>query len=196
MDESHDARPFPPLETQYPAHLLGGIPGAAIASRATRAAPSDLRSGHRPLHGTRLSAMPHQLAAGSPLDTSGSRMAVSQSGSVRSLSATVWAGRRGILTGYLTQAASTPPITVVLLEDLLWGDLQPADRTELLERFLASPPPPKGPVLPRVPCSATRRPTPSRLPDSAASKRVLHTYLTFWNGLQPRPVPALYIDVF
>src|SRR5690242_11382805 len=44
--------------------------------------------------------------------------------------------RRGILTGYLVEAASTPPRTVVLLEDLLWGDLELAEQTELLERFL------------------------------------------------------------
>jgi hypothetical protein len=103
-------------------------------------------------------------------------------------------GRRGILTGYLTQAASTPPTTVVLLEDLLWGDLQPAERTELLERFLrvaigqgarvAS-----CPMLGYSPvdtlAAARFRP----------SKRVLHTYLTFWNGLKPTPVPALYLDI-
>jgi hypothetical protein len=26
--------------------------------------------------------------------------------------------------------------------------------------------------------------------------RVLHMYLTLWNGLEPRPIPELYIDVF
>jgi len=102
--------------------------------------------------------------------------------------------RRGILTGYMTQVASTPPVTVVLLEDLLWGDLEPTERTELLERFL------------RVAASQGARTAScpvlgySSLDILAASRfrrsrRVLHTYLTFWNGFQPRPLDALYIDV-
>jgi hypothetical protein len=104
-------------------------------------------------------------------------------------------GRRGVLTGYLAQAASTPPVTVVLLEDLLWGDLEPAECNELLEKFLRA--------------AATQGARTASCPilgysslDTLASarfrrsKRVLHTYLTLWNGLQPRPVTALYIDVF
>jgi len=103
-------------------------------------------------------------------------------------------GRCGILTGYLTQAASTPPTTVVLLEDLLWGDLEPAERTELLERFLRAAAT-RGarvascPILGYSPLDtlATARFRPS--------KRVLHAYLTLWNGFQPAPVTALYMDV-
>lgn len=41
-------------------------------------------------------------------------------------------GRRGVLGGYLTEVASTPPVTTVVLEDLLWGDLEPGERTELV----------------------------------------------------------------
>jgi hypothetical protein len=104
-------------------------------------------------------------------------------------------GRRGILTGYLIQAASTPPTTVVLLDDILWGDLEPEERRGLLERFLriASGQGARTascPVLGYLPldtfeCARFRR-----------SKRMLHTYLTFWNGLQPHPVSAIYMDVF
>jgi hypothetical protein len=103
--------------------------------------------------------------------------------------------RRGVLTGYLIQAASTPPVTVVLLEDLLWGDLEPAERTELLERFLraAAAQGARTASCPMLNYSPIDTLTTARF---RRSKRVLHTYLTFWNGLQPRPVPALYIDVF
>jgi hypothetical protein len=103
-------------------------------------------------------------------------------------------GRRGILTGYLIQAASIPPTTVVLLEDLLWGDLEPLERTNLLELFLrtaasrgartASCPMLGYSPLDTLEAARFRR-----------SKRVLHTYLTLWNGLQPRPVSAIYMDV-
>jgi hypothetical protein len=103
-------------------------------------------------------------------------------------------GRRGVLTGYLTKAASTPPTTVVLLEDLLWGDLEPAERTELLERFLRAAATQGARVAscPMLGYSSVDALTAARF---RRSKRVLHTYLTFWNGLQPASVPALYIDV-
>lgn len=104
-------------------------------------------------------------------------------------------GRRGILTGYLTQVASTPPTSVVLLEDLLWGDLEPAERTELLERFLRAAAAQGARVAscPILGYSPVDTLTAARF---RHSKRVLHTYLTLWNGLQPALVPALYIDVF
>jgi hypothetical protein len=103
-------------------------------------------------------------------------------------------GRRGLLTGYFTQVASTPPTTVVLLEDLLWGDLEPAERTELAEKFLcaAATQGARTASCPVLGYASLESLTAARF---RRSKRVLHTYLTFWNGFQPRPVPALYIDV-
>jgi len=103
-------------------------------------------------------------------------------------------GRRGILTGYLMQAASAPPTTVVLLGDLFWGDLEPAERTELLERFLRAAAG-KGARFASCPVLGYASLDPVTTAGFRRSKRVIHTYLTFWNGLQPRPVPALYIDV-
>lgn len=104
-------------------------------------------------------------------------------------------GRRGVLTGYLTQAASTPPTNVVLLEDLLWGDLEPAGRTELLARFLRAAAA-QGASTASCPLLGYSSSDTLAAAGFRPSKRVLHTYLTFWNGFQPRPVPGLYIDVF
>jgi hypothetical protein len=103
-------------------------------------------------------------------------------------------GRHGVLTGYLTQAPSTPPVTVVLLEDLLWGDLEQAERAELLERFLRAA---ASQGARTASCSVLGYSSLDTLTAARfrRTKRVLHTYLTFWNGLQPRLVPALYIDV-
>jgi hypothetical protein len=103
-------------------------------------------------------------------------------------------GRRGMLTGYLMQAASAPPTTVVLLGDLLWGDLEPAERTELLERFLRAAAG-QGARFASCPVLGYASLDPLTVAGFRRSKRVIHTYLTFWNGLQPQPVPALYIDV-
>jgi hypothetical protein len=104
-------------------------------------------------------------------------------------------GRRGILTGYLTQAASTPPTTVLLLEDLLWGDLEPAERTGLLDRLLraAAAQGARTASCPVLGYSSLDTLAAARF---RRSRRVLHAYLTFWNGVQPRPIPALYVDVF
>jgi hypothetical protein len=102
-------------------------------------------------------------------------------------------GRRGILTGYLTKAA-TSSTTVVLIEDLLWGDLEPAEQTELLERFLRTAAT-QGARVASCPMLGYSSLDTLAVARFRRSKRVLHTYLTFWNGLQPAPVPALYIDV-
>ena len=102
--------------------------------------------------------------------------------------------RRGILTGSITQVASIPPTTVVLLEDLLWGDLKPAEQAELLERFLrvAATQGARIASCPILGYSPVDTLTTARF---RPSKRVLNAYLTFWNGLKPAPVPALYIDI-
>jgi hypothetical protein len=103
-------------------------------------------------------------------------------------------GRRGMLTGYLMQAASAPPTTVVLLGDLFWGDLEPAERTELLERFLRAAAS-QGARFASCPVLGYASLDPLTVAGFRRSRRVIHTYLTFWNGLQPQPVPALYTDV-
>lgn len=103
-------------------------------------------------------------------------------------------GRRGIMTGYLVQVASTPSTTVVLLEDLLWGDLEPLQRIELVERFIrvaAS----QGARVASCPVLGYAQVDTLKTARFRASKRVLQTYLTFWNGFQPAPVPAIYMDV-
>jgi len=104
-------------------------------------------------------------------------------------------GRSGVLTGYLAQAASTPPTTVVLLEDLLWGNLHPAERGELLQRFLRAAAA-QGASTASCPMLGYSSLETLESAGFRRSKRVLHTYLSLWNGLEPRPVQSLYIDVF
>jgi hypothetical protein len=103
-------------------------------------------------------------------------------------------GRRGVLTGYLTQIASTPPVTAVVLEDLLWGNLESVERIELLTKFLktAARQGARTASCPNLGYSSLDTLLAGRF---RRSNRVLHTYLTFWNGLEPRPVASLYLDV-
>ncbi len=99
-----------------------------------------------------------------------------------------------MLTGYLIQAASAPPTAVVLLEDLLWGDLEPTECAELIQRFLHIAAA-RGAQFASCPVLGYASLEPLRAAGFRRSKRRVHTYLTFWNGLQPRPVTALYMDV-
>lgn len=103
-------------------------------------------------------------------------------------------GRSGMITGYLIQAASAPLTTVVLLEDLLWGDLETAECTDLLDRFLQIAAA-RGARFASCPVLGYASLDPLKAAGFRRSKRMVHTYLTFWNGLQPQPATALYIDV-
>jgi hypothetical protein len=102
--------------------------------------------------------------------------------------------RAGMLTGCLMQAASSPPVSVVLLEDLLWGDLEPPERTRLLDDFLfaAATQGARTASCPLLGYAETNTLEASRF---RRSNRLLKTYLTLWGDIQPQPVSSLYIDV-
>jgi len=102
--------------------------------------------------------------------------------------------RRGMLTGCLISVGSSPPTRAVLLEDLFWGDLDTAERMELLRHFLlnAASRGAQTASCPILNCFST---DPLRAAGFGPSKRLLHAYLTLWNGQEPGPVPSLYIDV-
>jgi hypothetical protein len=92
------------------------------------------------------------------------------------------------------KTGSSQPATIVLLEDLLWGDLEPSEKAELLQRFLhvaAS----RGARMASCPILGYSSVDPLLAAKFRRYKRVLHTYLTFWNGFQPVPLSGLYIDV-
>ncbi len=103
-------------------------------------------------------------------------------------------GRRGVLTGYLMQAPSAPPTTVVLLGDLLWGDLEPTETVELLEKFLRVAAD-RGARFASCPKLGYASLDPLTAAGFRRSKRIVHTYVTLWNGLDPQPVNALYLDI-
>ena len=103
-------------------------------------------------------------------------------------------GRRGMLTGYVMEVASVPPARVALMEDLLWGDLQPAECSELLQCFLRAAAS-RGAQTVSCPVLGYASTDPLVAAGFRRSPRVLHAYLTLWNGEQPKPTPSLYIDV-
>ena len=104
------------------------------------------------------------------------------------------AGRRGMITGYIMPVAANVPTRVALVEDVLWGNLDPAEQNELLIRFLRSAAL-QGAQTISCPVLGYASMEPFLAAGFQPSRRVLHAYLTLWNGLEPHPVSAAYIDV-
>lgn len=104
-------------------------------------------------------------------------------------------GRRGLLTGYLVMVVGDPPAQVALLEDIFWGNLEIPEQALLLQRFLAAAAS-KGARAVSCPVMGYSSMDPLTAAGFRPSKRVLHTWLALWNGMDPEPVSALYIDVF
>jgi hypothetical protein len=104
-------------------------------------------------------------------------------------------GRRGLLTGYVTNVVGDPPVPVALIEDLLWGSLNGSEQAQLLQSFL-SVAASKGARSVSCPVLGYSSIAPLIEKGFRPSRRVLHTWLTLWNGLETRPLSSLYIDIF
>ena len=104
-------------------------------------------------------------------------------------------GRRGMLTGYIMQVATAPATNVLLMEDILWGDLEEAERKELLQNFLRLAAA-RGAQSASCPVLNYASLDPLTAAGFRRSKRVLHTYLTTWTGDHPAEFESVYLDVF
>lgn len=104
--------------------------------------------------------------------------------------------RRGLLTGHVMRVADGSQPKCLILEDVLWGDLESGERGELVDRMLE-----------RAVAAGARMAIVPRLgyadlaPFAAAkfrpSARKLHAYVSVWNGPEViGPLPSMYIDVF
>jgi hypothetical protein len=104
--------------------------------------------------------------------------------------------RRGMLVGYIMPVANASRTKCLIVEDVLWGDLEPQERDRLAKALLdrASLAGAQMAVAPHLgyadfnPFHAARfRP----------SQRALHAYLTVWNG-EPctEALSSMYLDVF
>ncbi|MGH7023397.1 MAG: GNAT family N-acetyltransferase [Caulobacteraceae bacterium] len=104
--------------------------------------------------------------------------------------------RRGMLTGYVIQLAADGNPGCLVIDDVLWGTLESAERSVLLKRFLqrASA---AGARLAIVPSLGYADLTPFEAGNFRPSTRVLNAYLSIWSGGEPSGLlPAFYLDVF
>lgn len=107
--------------------------------------------------------------------------------------ATVEGDRRGMLTGYAMEVGKQPA-RVAIMEDLLWGNLDAAERNGLLRRFVQAAAA-QGALSVSCPILGYSSTETLIAAGFRPSRRTLQTWLTLWNGDNPVPVPSLYVDV-
>ena len=104
--------------------------------------------------------------------------------------------RRGILTGYIMSILDERRTKVLLLEDILWAELQPEERLDLLRQFLGQAVA-QGAQMATVPVLGYADLTAFKKFRFFPTRRVLHCYLTLFRGdLALEALPSMYLDVF
>ena len=104
-------------------------------------------------------------------------------------------GREGLITGYLMQAANQQRTKCLLIEDVLWGTLSDAERLPLVQQILDRGSY-AGAQMAFLPCAGYADIAPFRTARFRSSTRILHCYLTVFNGNPaPQPLPSMYLDV-
>jgi GNAT superfamily N-acetyltransferase len=104
--------------------------------------------------------------------------------------------RRGILAGYILPILDRQRTKCLLVEDILWKELAPEERLQLLQRFLAQAVS-KGAQMASVPNLGYADLLPFKKLRFLPVRRVLHCYLTlFRSDLTLEKLPSMYLDVF
>lgn len=102
--------------------------------------------------------------------------------------------RHGMLTGYVTEVASKPPVKALAVEDILWGNLEDAERKDLLQQFLLAAAA-RGAQVASCPVMNYADLAPFRNAGFRPAKRRVHIYLTHWKPEKLSEFPAVYMDV-
>ena len=103
--------------------------------------------------------------------------------------------RRGMLVGYIMQVANDNRTKCLVVDDVLWGDLEGQERNHLvnalLDRAVAA-----GAQIAVVPNSGYADLGPFQAARFRPSQKTLHAYLTLWNG-EPctEALSSMYLDV-
>jgi hypothetical protein len=102
----------------------------------------------------------------------------------------------GMLTSYIMQIHRPDRAKCLLIEDVLWGTLSTNQRRQLLLQLLHKAAA-AGVRMATVPVLGYADMEPFRAAGFRHSRRLVHTYLTIWNGEAPtEALPSIYIDVF
>jgi hypothetical protein len=104
--------------------------------------------------------------------------------------------RQGMLVGYVMPVADASRTKCLIVEDVLWGDLEPQERDRLakalLDRAALA-----GAQMAVAPDLGYADLEPFHAARFRPSQRVLHAYLTVWNGKPcTEALSSMYLDVF
>lgn len=104
--------------------------------------------------------------------------------------------RRGMLVGYIIPVANATRTKCLMIEDVLWGNLEPQER-EMLVKALIDRAASEGAQLAVVPVLGYANLEPFRTMRFRPSQRVQHAYLSLWNG-DPitDDLASMYLDIF
>ena len=104
--------------------------------------------------------------------------------------------RHGLLTGYVMPVLDRDRTRCLLVEDIFWGELQPDERLQLLQQFLAQAAS-QGAQMATVPNLGYADLTPFKKYRFLPTRRVLHCYLTLFKGdFSLETLASMYLDVF
>lgn len=105
-------------------------------------------------------------------------------------------GRRGILTGYIMSIADPKRTKCLLIEDILWGNLETEERSMLVQQ-LKDEAVAAGARMAVVPILGYADMQPFFSAGFRPSQRIVQAYLSIWKG-QPEMgvLDAMYLDVF
>jgi len=104
--------------------------------------------------------------------------------------------RRGMLVGYIIPVANANRTKCLMVEDVLWGDLEPQERDSLVRTFLDRAAL-AGAQVAVLPLLGYVDLTPFHAARFRPSQRVLHAYLTVWSGGPcNEALSSMYLDVF
>jgi hypothetical protein len=104
--------------------------------------------------------------------------------------------RSGVVTGYVAEVIDKTPTKALLVEDLLWGDLEAQERLALLQQLLMQGAA-AGAQIAVAPLMGYAETATLRGAGFRQSRRLMHLYLTVWGGAPPpEPLSSLYLDVF
>jgi hypothetical protein len=88
------------------------------------------------------------------------------------------------------------PTKALLIEDLLWGDLEAQERHALMQKLLAQGAA-AGAQIAVAPLMGYAETDTLRATGFRQSRRLMHTYLTVWSGASAvKSLSSLYLDVF
>lgn len=104
--------------------------------------------------------------------------------------------RRGMLVGYIMPVANANRTKCLIVDDVLWGDLEGTERRTLVKAFLAQASE-AGAELAVLPVMGYADIEPFHAARFRPSHRTLHAYVTVWRG-EPllEALPSIYLDVF